>query len=286
MKKKLVIIFIIAIILAVAGVRIYQHFYNKTAIKKIPEVKKELSLKNTNIQSTISNNKAVQVQANNKITLTDKQNSEFETKRQIGGSDVEDDKQKEEISIKPFAGYRKQYDDFLKKINLSKEDSEEFFRLLSLANSAVPDAANKTNSEEETREFVNNTFKKLEDFLGEKNYAAFEEYEKLSNARSIVNGFNKLLDHLVQLNDKQKEEMIQSINASHEQFLSNPPVYNVNDIPEGMSKNTYESFLYYKSCLENHKNILPDIQLKKLKQYFDDSIDQQMSYDRDAALMR
>jgi hypothetical protein len=247
-------------------------------------VDSKMNIWSGNVQATTENNVSIQARANNKTTLNDKKNNEHEKKDQTKVSEVEDDKQ--EITTITFAGYRKQYSDFVKKINLSNEDSEEFFRLLSLTNSVVQDAANKTNTRDETREFVNNTFKNLEDFLGEKNYAAYEEYEKLKNARSVVNGLNKLLDHGDQLKDEQKEEMIQSINAAQEHFISNPPEYNINDIPEGMSKNTYETFLYYKSCLDSHKNILSDGQYKKLKQYFDDSIKQQMSYDRDAALMR
>jgi len=157
-------------------------------LKKIPSPNNNRELKifeieSNALESTSIRNMAAPMRAKNRNPVADNKNNEDEIIDQPAGSDG---KRKKIVPVDKLAIYREEYSDFIKTLNLPREKIEELLKLIRWVDKLyVP------HSYEEILEFNFNADRELKDFLGAKDYAAFEEYNKFSSERYIVNGFVK-----------------------------------------------------------------------------------------------
>jgi hypothetical protein len=267
MSKKLIIIFLSVFVWTLAGCRSYQNFKQGNADKMGPKAmtaESGLSPSNGNIQSPA-------MEENTEIDNEYSGNAEI---NQLVGSRAITITLKDELfPDKLHEYYTETYGDFVKKLNLSDKKGEELIRLIALLDRGALDGFEETRSGpmegtgKRIVEIRTEREKELQDFLGEKDYLVFKEYQEVLPERSTIIGYEELLGPDKQLDDKKKEKMIQAMHSARKQFESNPGSTDRNP-PDGISKLVYENSLLYKLYLSSVKDILSETEFAKFEEYF------------------
>lgn len=314
--KKITYFFVGVLILTTVGFNIYQHQRNKLLFSKhTPEnvIKKGPNSKS----NSVSNSTLSKIGEKNILPVSEKESQES-----VGNNDLQDnlnsieeeiDKTSEELFVelnkknsfkKAYEQFSKnlssnpafqktirdsmtqsllkQYDPLFKKLDISKEDFDEFKniladRVMEIQNVMLPDVVtasdeDKTEMNQKIRE-INLKYKdRVNDFLGEENSKIYASYQQSLSERSSLGFFMETVPADIRISENQTEALIDKMyEARKAVYDQTGPDIDLNSsanlTEENVNRYIDRMKMVYDKYLEVSRSVLPDDQAEQYKAY-------------------